>query len=754
MTRRYLSVVVRACVASAGLLCNRIPSGRFASGRIGARPTFTRPSSTRRLLSRIVGAGFAGFVGAAVVLSFGLVAATAALAEKRVALIIGNSSYQNVVKLDNPFNDASAIADMFRKSGFDSVELKLDLGVIEFKRALRDFYNTTRDADVAVVYYAGHGIEVGGVNYMVPTDAKLRSDYDAEDEAVALERIFRSIESTRRLRLVILDACRDNPFARSMQRQIASRAVTQGLAKIEPMGTDTLVAYAAKAGSTAEDGAGRNSPFTQALVNNLTIPGLDIRIALGRVRDEVLKRTGNRQEPFVYGSLGGATVSLVPEPEKKPIPMTQADPRGDYELAERVGTVSAWESFLAVHGTGFYAELAKQQRDKLSVAAKPDAMTVAALDRSTPAPRPPEELERATPDRLAWDKLQDSTDPAAIRAFIRRYSTSPLAIVAQTRLEIIERAIADRKREEAERQRFEREAARQREDEERRARVAAEAEARRVKAEREAEERRIKAAAEAEARAQREAARQREEQERLAKLSEAERVKAEREAMRRRDEEEKRARAAAEAEERQARAKAEAEEKRARAAAEAEAKAQQAQREAALRIEQERSRPKEPTKEDLLRSAQIELRRVGCYEGDDNGVLNDATRRALTAYRLSTGHGRSDAPVTGAELQDLQQQRPIKNCLAALEPAKPKRDAEIERPARDRKPEATRREKPEAAPRREKPEVATRREKPEPRREARPAPPKREAPRAQAQAARPAPRMGGGGGAVMHGVGF
>ncbi|WP_296526473.1 caspase family protein, partial [Rhodoplanes sp.] len=405
----------------------------------------------------------------AFILSAGVLIAGAANAEKRVALIIGNSAYQNVVKLDNPFNDASAIAEMFRKASFDSVELKLDLGVIEFKRALRDFYNTTRDADVAVVYYAGHGIEVGGVNYMVPTDAKLRSDYDAEDEAVALERIFRSIESTRRLRLVILDACRDNPFARSMQRQIATRAVTQGLAKIEPMGTDTLVAYAAKAGSTAEDGAGRNSPFTQALVNNLTAPGLDIRIALGRVRDEVLKRTGNRQEPFVYGSLGGATVSLVPEPEKPPVAAAQTDPRGDYELAERVGTVSAWDSFLAVHGTGFYAELAKQQRSKLA-----GAVAVAALDRTTPPQRPPEELERATPDRLAWDKLQDSTDPAAIRAFIKRYPTSPLAIVAQSRLEIIERAVADRKREEAERQQFERDQARRRDDEARRAKAAAE----------------------------------------------------------------------------------------------------------------------------------------------------------------------------------------------------------------------------------------------------------------------------------------
>jgi hypothetical protein len=363
------------------------------------------------------------------------------------------------------------------------------------------------------------------------------------------------------------------------------------------------------------------------------------------------------------------------------------DPRGDYELAERVGTVSAWDSFLAVHGTGFYAELAKQQRSKLAAAVKPDAMTVAALDRATPPQRPPEDLARATPDRLAWDKLQDSTDPAAIRAFIKRYPSSPLAVVAQSRLEIIERAVADRKREEAERQQFERDQARRREEDARRA----------------------KAAAEAEARAQREAARQREEQERIAKLSEAERQKAEREEARRREDEERRARVAAEAE-------------------------AKAQREAALRLEQEKSRPKELTQDELVRSAQIELRRLGCYEGDDNGVLNDATRRALLAYRLSVGHGRSEAGVTAGVLEDLQKQRPIKSCLAALEPAKTKPDTTVDKPAREKKPEVTKR-----------------REKVEEKREARPAP-KREPPRAQATASRPAPRSGGG--AVMHGIGF
>ncbi|WP_339472612.1 caspase family protein, partial [Pseudomonas sp. EL_65y_Pfl1_R83] len=139
---------------------------------------------------------------------------------------------------------------------------------------------------------------------------------DAEDEAIPLERLVSSADGARRLRLFILDACRDNPFVTSMRRErkTASRGVNAGLGRVEPTSTDTLIAYAAKAGSTADDGDGEHSPFTTAVLKNLTIPGLDVRLAFGRVRDDVLKITGNRQEPFVYGALGGGSISLVPPP--------------------------------------------------------------------------------------------------------------------------------------------------------------------------------------------------------------------------------------------------------------------------------------------------------------------------------------------------------------------------------------------------------------------------------------------------------
>ena len=231
--------------------------------------------------------------------------------------MIGNGAYQSVPRLANPVKDAVALADTFRKAGFDWVRLREDVGNLEFKRALREFMDAAQDADVAVVYYAGHGIQVRDMNYMIPVDAKLATEVDAEDEAVSLERIVMALEPAKRLRLIILDACRDNPFARTMKRRVAVRAVGGGLAKMEPMLSDTLIAYAAKAGSTAEDGDGENSPFAAALVKHLSVPGLDIRLAFGRVRDEVLRRTRNKQEPFIYGSLGGESISLVPAPQER-----------------------------------------------------------------------------------------------------------------------------------------------------------------------------------------------------------------------------------------------------------------------------------------------------------------------------------------------------------------------------------------------------------------------------------------------------
>ena len=260
-----------------------------------------------------------------------------AFADKRVALVMGNSAYQNVNRLANPINDSEAMSAMLKKAGFDVVELKRDLNVSEMRRALRDFSDTVRDADVVIVYFAGHGIEIDGVNYVIPVDAVLERDIDAFDEAIPLDRILTVIEPAKQLRLVILDACRDNPFNKTMKRSIGSRAIGRGLAKIEPETPNTLIAFAAKAGSTASDGDGKNSPFTAALVKYLPRPGLDLRRAFGYARDDVLKATNNKQEPFIYGSLGGDAVALVPAP----VETTAGTPK---PLVDAALELAFWES--------------------------------------------------------------------------------------------------------------------------------------------------------------------------------------------------------------------------------------------------------------------------------------------------------------------------------------------------------------------------------------------------------------------------
>ena len=182
--------------------------------------------------------------------------------------------------------------------------------------------------------------------------------------------MLQAVEPAKALRLIILDACRDNPFQRTMKRAVASRAIERGLATVEPTKPNTLIAFAAKGGSTADDGSGANSPFTTALLNHLTTPGLDLRKAFGLVRDDVMKATGNKQEPFVYDSLGGTEVSLVPAPTQQAVRSeTRDDPqsyaRRDYELAERIGTMEVWDTFLKQYPTGFYADFAKAQVRKL-----------------------------------------------------------------------------------------------------------------------------------------------------------------------------------------------------------------------------------------------------------------------------------------------------------------------------------------------------------------------------------------------------
>jgi Caspase domain len=178
-------------------------------------------------------------------------------------------------------------------------------------------------ADMAAVYFAGHGMEISGENWLIPIDAEMKRDTDAANEAIGLQSVMLQVSSTTSLGLVILDACRNNPFAAKMHRSLALRAASSsGLGRIEPVG-NVLVAYAARDGTTALDGDGRNSPFTTALLHNIETPGLEVTFMFRSVRDDVMDVTSNEQQPFVYGSLSRKAIYLAGQPSSADQASTQ-----------------------------------------------------------------------------------------------------------------------------------------------------------------------------------------------------------------------------------------------------------------------------------------------------------------------------------------------------------------------------------------------------------------------------------------------
>ncbi|MEH2486554.1 caspase family protein [Bradyrhizobium sp. AZCC 2230] len=382
-----------------------------------------------------------------------------ALAEKRVALVIGNSAYKNVGRLANPANVATLVGGMFRKAGFDNVDVRLDLNAADMRRSLREFAGRTRDAEIAVIYYAGHGIELDGTNYLIPTDAALETDGDVLDETIALDRALFAVEPAKQLRLVILDACRDNPFAKTMKRTVAARAIGRGLAKVEPTSPNTMIAFAAKAGSTASDGDTKNSPFATAVVERLPTPGLDLGKAFRFVRDDVLKTTGNKQEPYVYGSLGGDDVPLVAA--KPVVAGPQANPqdavRRDYELALQIGTREVWTAFLAQYPDGFYASLAKGQLSRIAAeearAAAADKARQAEEEKSRLAAERAKKAEQdkaaaaakaAEDARIAAEKAKQIEEAKAAAAEQRRKDAEAAVAKALADKQAAEKALADK----------------------------------------------------------------------------------------------------------------------------------------------------------------------------------------------------------------------------------------------------------------------------------------------------------------------
>ena len=311
--------------------------------------------------------------------------ASPAFAAQRVALVIGNASYEHVPALANPLNDATDMGAALGRLGFDVTRLE-NAGYAALRRGLLEFQRAASASEVAVVFYAGHGIEVDQRNFLVPVDARLASDQDVEFEAVPLELVSRSVERASGLRLVILDACRENPFAVKMQRAGATRSIGRGLARVEPSG-ETLVAYAAKEGTVAADGAGRNSPFSEALLGHLEEPGLEVGLMFRRVRDAVLASTGGRQEPFTYGSLSSRGVYLTAPPSPAP-------------------------------------SLASSSAPAPAPAIVPEAARVTA--------------EQLAAQRVYWESVKGSTDPAELRGYLERYPGGTFEVLARSRLKRLE----------------------------------------------------------------------------------------------------------------------------------------------------------------------------------------------------------------------------------------------------------------------------------------------------------------------------
>lgn len=292
--------------------------------------------------------------------------------ERRVALVIGISDYKTIPRLANTLNDADLISETLSDLSFDVLKLE-NPGLEEFQQSLDAFAFMAETADVAMVYFAGHGLEFGGENYLIPQDSDAASRKDVAQSAVSLARVLKSVELARQMRIVVLDSCRDNPFGgadagitgttvrstSTTQGDTPTPLATRGLAGLaEPSpARGTLVAFAAEAGRAALDGTGQNSPFSLALAQHLSAPDLEIGLAFRRVRDDVLKTTGSLQVPHTYGSLSGdpyflagtsAGLNLLEDEDRKGVWA-----RLDVEQVDQLETLASEGDLRALKGLAY-----------------------------------------------------------------------------------------------------------------------------------------------------------------------------------------------------------------------------------------------------------------------------------------------------------------------------------------------------------------------------------------------------------------
>jgi uncharacterized caspase-like protein len=356
----------------------------------------------------------------------------AAAAEKRVALVIGNSAYQHTAPLRNPSNDATDMAAKLRELGFDVID-GIDLTKAEMESRIRTFADKLVGSDVGLFYYAGHGLAVDGKNFLAPVDAALKSEADVDFETVELNLVLKQMERSSRLSLVFLDACRNNPLATNLATSSRSLAVARGLARVEKA-VGMMIAFSTRPEDVALDGEGRNSPFTGALLRHISDEGESVNDVMIEVRNDVLKATDGKQVPWENSSLTGQFFF------KPSAPKTAAD-----ESAASGGQIAALQTEIARLQTDQGAALKSQQeqldllKQKLADETKASAPSGGQAQATPPPPDADAPSAKPTPDAQApgADRViavepaagaapaPDTTKVAAVEAAAEEAETPP-----------------------------------------------------------------------------------------------------------------------------------------------------------------------------------------------------------------------------------------------------------------------------------------------------------------------------------------
>jgi formylglycine-generating enzyme required for sulfatase activity len=315
-----------------------------------------------------------------------------ALAQKRVALVIGNAAYQHTPKLANPRNDAADMVAALKKHGFVVIE-GFDLNKADFDRKVRDFANALTGAEAGVFFYAGHGLQVSGRNFLVPIDAELSTAAALEFEMVRVDVVHRVMEQQTNTNILFLDACRDNPLARNLARSMGTRSsdIGKGLSSIQS-GVGTLISFSTQPDNVALDGTGRNSPFAGALVKQLLTSNDDLSAMLISVRNDVMRDTQRKQVPWEHSALTGrfyfgAAAATAEPPKAAPARLSEAAEA--WAAAERTTSVTALEAFVARYKDTFYAELARARIAELK--GQQAALSKSAPEQTGKRAEPPEQ---------------------------------------------------------------------------------------------------------------------------------------------------------------------------------------------------------------------------------------------------------------------------------------------------------------------------------------------------------------------------